>query len=100
MYFRKDGPMKKITKANVTLAAALLALFSLALISAQARTHNKHKKGDFVYVCACLKTKSCPCMSEAKTEGPCACGTHGGPPMQRVASDSNWAKQNRDTLAQ
>jgi hypothetical protein len=33
-----------------------------------------------VYVCACLKTKSCPCMTEAKMEGPCACGTHGGPP--------------------
>lgn len=52
-----------------------------------------------VYVCACLKTKSCSCMTEAKMEGPCACGTEGGPPMKAVSADSGWAKQNRDELA-
>ena len=35
-----------------------------------------------VYVCACLKTKSCECMTEAKMEGPCACGTAGGTPAE------------------
>jgi hypothetical protein len=52
-----------------------------------------------VYVCACLKTKSCSCMTEAKTGGPCACGTEGGPPLEAVPKDSAWAKENRDALA-
>jgi len=56
------------------------------------------KKG-VVYVCACLKTKSCFCMTEAKSEGPCACGTTGGPPLKAVPSDSDWAKQNREALS-
>jgi hypothetical protein len=43
-----------------------------------------------VYVCACLKTKSCSCMTEAKMEGP---------PMKAVPPDSDWAKQNREALA-
>jgi hypothetical protein len=56
-------------------------------------------KGAVVYVCACLKTKSCSCMTEAKMEGPCACGTAGGPPLKAVPRDSSWAKENRDALA-
>jgi hypothetical protein len=56
-------------------------------------------KGRVVYVCACLKTKSCGCMTEAKMEGPCACGTEGGPPMKPVSPDSDWAKENRKALA-
>ncbi len=56
-------------------------------------------KKDLVYVCACLKTKSCSCMTEAKTEGPCACGTQGGPPLKAVPRDSAWAKENREALA-
>jgi len=51
-----------------------------------------------VYVCACLKKKSCFCMTEAKMEGPCACGTGGGPPMKAVSSDSDWARANREAL--
>lgn len=95
----------KLTKAHVSLAAAALALCALALIPAKARTHNQSPrnsppKGKVVYVCACLKTKSCSCMTEAKMEGPCACGTEGGPPMKPVPSDGDWAKQNRDALAE
>ena len=52
-----------------------------------------------VYVCACLKTKSCSCMTESKMEGPCACGTAGGPPLKAVPRDSDWAKENREELA-
>lgn len=59
----------------------------------------KSDKNNVVYVCACLKTKSCFCMTEAKMQGPCACGTEGGPPMKAVPADSEWAKQNRDALA-
>lgn len=56
-------------------------------------------KGKVVYVCACLRTKSCSCMSMAKTEGPCACGTEGGPPMKAVPANSAWAKENRQALS-
>ena len=57
------------------------------------------QKTKVVYVCACLELKSCSCMTEAKMEGPCACGTQGGPPMKAVPHDSDWAKENREQLA-
>jgi hypothetical protein len=83
-------------------------LLLLTFISADARSSGKREKADkggqtqnkkVVYVCACLKDKSCSCMTEAKMEGPCACGTQGGPPLKAVPADSDWAKQNRDELA-
>jgi hypothetical protein len=84
---------------------AILSLVLLAFLSSSAippaRGSKKQAKAKekVVYVCACLGTQSCSCMTEAKTEGPCACGTQGGPPMKAVAPDSNWAKENRDALA-
>jgi hypothetical protein len=82
-------------------ALALISTFALAQTSAvKAQPAAKAKtKVDIVFVCACLKTESCPCMTEAKMEGPCACGTEGGPPLRAVPRDSNWAKANRDALA-
>jgi len=90
------------------LTAQVLALISLLAfipsndgsqdqtVEAQSK---KQKKGDVVYVCACLQSKSCSCMTEAKMEGPCACGTEGGPPLKAVPKDSEWARENRDALA-
>ena len=72
-------------------------LLLLTLLSTDAGSSSKSKKT--VYVCACLQTKSCACMTEAKMQGPCACGTEGGPPMKAVDADSDWAKQNREALA-
>lgn len=89
-------------------SSVLALLLSLAFIpssdgsqSAPATDPQSHSKNsnNVVYVCACLKTKSCSCMTEARMEGPCACGTEGGPPMKAVQSDSDWAKQNREALA-
>lgn len=90
----------------------VLSLFLLASLSSSGGSANQEghqpavesqnqaqTKSKVVYVCACLTTKSCSCMTEAKMEGPCACGTHGGPPMKPVASDSDWAKENRKALA-
>ena len=77
-------------------AAAVLTLLLLALLSSSG---GFAKEKSVVYVCACLQTKSCSCMTEAKMEGPCACGTQGGPPMKAVAPDSDWAKENRDALS-
>ena len=88
------------------LACALLLLLSVAYVPADAGASGKRDKGDkkptkaMVYVCACLKDKSCSCMTEAKSEGPCACGTQGGPPLKEVPADSDWAKENRDALAE
>ncbi len=96
--------MKKMTKGHVTLTLAAAGVFLLALIPTMGRVPDPpapktQKKADLVYVCACLQTKSCTCMTEAKMEGPCACGTQGGPPLKAVPADSAWAKQNRDELA-
>jgi hypothetical protein len=84
---------------------ALLSLLVLSPSSGRSQDHSKDandaqgQKKSVVYVCACLKTKSCFCMTEAKMEGPCACGTKGGPPLKAVPSDSDWAKENREALA-
>jgi hypothetical protein len=93
--------MAKMIKTRAILALTAVALPLLAIVPANGGTpKDKQKNTDVVYVCACLQTKSCSCMSEAKTEGPCACGTEGGPPMKEVGAHSDWAKQNRDALAQ
>ena len=91
------------------LISVLSLLPLLAFASADAGSSSKSDKSSkekqaqvkkVVYVCSCLKNKSCSCMTEAKTEGPCACGTEGGPPMKAVPADSDWAKQNREALSQ
>lgn len=87
-----------------TTAALFVSLLLLAFIPSPGGSQNQAQtsaqgKSNVVYVCACLKTKSCSCMTEAKTEGPCACGTQGGPPLKAVPRDSAWAKENRDALA-
>jgi hypothetical protein len=83
-------------RSRMRFAGAVLSLMLLAFLSSSGGS-SKEKK--VVYVCACLQTKSCACMTEAKMEGPCACGTQGGPPMKAVQTDSDWAKENRDALA-
>jgi hypothetical protein len=95
--------------AKRTRAIAVFALFSLLAFmpSSESQDHAQNPVNNksqtetksVVYVCACLKTKSCSCMTEAKMEGPCACGTKGGPPLKAVSSDSSWAKDNREALA-
>jgi len=89
---------------RITLTSVLLLLISVAYVPADAGLSPKRDKDqksakNMVYVCACLGNKSCSCMTEAKTEGPCACGTQGGPPLKAVPADSDWAKENRDALA-
>lgn len=97
--------MRKRVRLISVLGLLLLLAFASADAgpSSQSEKSNKEDQGyskKVVYVCACLKNKSCSCMTEAKMEGPCACGTEGGPPMKEVPADSDWAKQNRDSLAQ
>jgi hypothetical protein len=96
----------KLTPAAFVVLSLLVFLTSSG--SSQDRTRNPpaidtqsptQMNSKVVYVCACLKTKSCSCMTEAKTEGPCACGTEGGPPLKAVPKDSDWAKENRKALS-
>ena len=91
---------------RTTLTCLSVSLLLIAYLPADARLSGKHSKMEkedsskrIVYVCACMKDKSCSCMTEAKMEGPCACGTQGGPPMKAVGADSDWAKENREALA-
>ena len=87
-------------KQTLFTAALFVSLLLLACIPSPGGSKTpKQSKDDVVYVCACLSTKSCSCMTEAKTEGPCACGTQGGPPLKAVPRDGDWAKENRDALA-
>lgn len=88
--------MRKRKLLGIVAGVSLLALVQAGATLAPA--NKKAKK--YVYVCSCMGSQSCACMSEALREGPCACGTQGGPPMQRVESQSNWAKANRDAMAQ
>ena len=95
--------MKHQVGFNVSLFGLVLSLVLICLTNGSrgmaADDSRDHGKSNMVYVCACLKTKSCFCMTEAKMQGPCACGTQGGPPMKAVPSDSDWAKDNREALA-
>lgn len=91
---------KSVARASVMLLLLCVASYAaLRSPSSSAARTEKSNRSDVVYVCACLKTKSCSCMTEAKTEGPCACGPKGGPPMKGVPRDSDWAKENREALA-
>lgn len=87
-----------------TICSGVFLLMLVAYIPAGSsrgyeKPEKEHSTKKIVYVCACMGNKSCSCMTEAKTEGPCACGTQGGPPLKPVAADSDWAKENRDALA-
>lgn len=92
-------------KSGVRISCFVALLVCLAFSPTDATSASKQQKEDqaqskkVVYVCACLGNRSCACMTEAKMEGPCACGTQGGPPLKAVAPDSDWARQNRDELA-
>jgi hypothetical protein len=93
-------------RARMKFAGGVTALSFLSLLflySANGGPRNPSPratdKNKVVYVCACLQTKSCDCMTMAKTGGTCACGPQGGPPLKAVPRDSDWAKANRDALA-
>jgi hypothetical protein len=95
--------MKKVAIGLIgSMALVVMLFFTLGLAaSARSATAQKMKmaeNGNTVYVCSCMKTKSCPCMTEAKMEGKCACGAK-APDMKAVPRDSAWARHNREVLA-
>ena len=106
-FYGDSGAKGQAMRKRTGLTAGLFVLLLLlALIPVPGGSQNQlpgtmqmQNKGNVVYVCACLKSRSCECMTEAKSEGPCACGTQGGPPLKAVPSDSSWARENRSQLA-
>lgn len=84
---------KRFTSMSV-LSVVALALGLAVAPWAVARSAHPQAKGKDVYVCACMKTSSCPCKSMANKAGKCPCGDE----MKAVARDSEWAKTNRKGL--
>jgi len=81
-----------LTSKSVLLGMALVFCLGLVQIGS-ARTPQETAKKD-VYVCACMGSKSCPCMGMSNKEGKCVCGDE----MKAVPRDSAWAKHNRKEL--
>ncbi len=78
---------------------AVLPVVALAMCLAFApivsgRPARPQTKSTDVYVCACMKTSSCPCKSMSNKAGKCPCGDE----MKAVSRDSEWAKTNRKAL--
>lgn len=87
---------KRTLIAVLVLAGALI--FPLGFMTAKGKSAKSMKMNSReVYVCSCMKTKSCPCMTEANMEGHCACGMK-SPEMKAVPRDSAWARTNRRNL--
>jgi hypothetical protein len=100
--------MTRRAKLARRVAGISILSFSLLYVTSYGASPNaslsdkhskKQDKNDVVYVCACLNTRSCSCMTMAKTGGVCACGPKGGPPLKAVPRDGEWAKENRQALA-
>ena len=84
----------KVRMTGRTLLLGMAVAFCLGLVQVgSARTPQETAKKD-VYVCACMKTKSCPCMGMSNKAGKCTCGDE----MKAVPRDSAWAKRNRKEL--
>lgn len=88
---------KRMTTAALVLAGALILPFSFSAAAKGSPAKEMKMNSRTVYVCSCMKTKSCPCMTEANMEGKCACGTK-SPDMKAVPRGSAWARTNRRNL--
>lgn len=83
----------RFTNRAILFGAVLALCLALAPL-ASPRSAQPQAKSKDVYVCACMKTSSCPCKAMANKAGKCPCGDE----MKAVARDSKWAKDNRKGL--
>ena len=81
-------------KAALLGMGIALCLGLVQISSARPAKSEMASKGKDVYVCACMKDKSCPCMGMSNKEGKCVCGKE----MKAVPRDGEWAKHNRKEL--
>jgi hypothetical protein len=81
-----------LVRSSLAIAASglLLTLGLAAPFQSSAKPGTKD-----VYVCACMKTSSCPCASMANKAGKCPCGDE----MKAVARNGKWANTNRAELS-
>ena len=77
-----------------SLAIAAWGLFLSLALGAPSQTSSKSGAND-VYVCACMKTSSCPCASMSNKAGKCPCGDE----MKAVPRNGKWAATNRKELS-
>lgn len=56
----------------------------------------QEKESNSVYVCACMKTSSCPCAAMSNKAGKCPCGND---EMKAVSRSGKWAAANRKSLS-
>jgi hypothetical protein len=91
-----------VRRLMASTAIAVMLIFSFGLAASgknnSAQETKEKTASNTVYVCSCMKTKSCPCMTEANMAGKCACGEK-SPDMKEVARNSAWARHNRMALA-
>ncbi|HZU42999.1 MAG TPA: hypothetical protein VE994_10035 [Terriglobales bacterium] len=88
---------KRTITAALVLAGALILPFCFGAAAKGRPAKDTKMSSRMVYVCSCMKTKSCPCMTEANMEGHCACGMK-SPEMKAVPRNSAWARTNRKAL--
>jgi hypothetical protein len=80
---------------RASLMMAVLGVFLGLAAAAPSQGESKSAAKD-VYVCACMKTSSCPCASMSNKAGKCPCGDE----MKAVERGGKWAAANRKALAQ
>jgi hypothetical protein len=83
----------RLTLGAILSGAALALCLAFTPIVSGQPAHPQQKSKD-VYVCACMKTSSCPCKSMSNKAGNCPCGTE----MKAVDRNSKWAETNRKAL--
>ncbi len=84
----------RLTSRTVLLGMAVALCLGLVEIGAARPAQMSASKSKDVYVCDCMGTSSCPCMSMANKEGKCPCGKE----MKAVPRNSAWAKHNLKEL--
>ena len=81
--------------AGLCFVALMLAFSATLGMSMGPKGAQAAEKSSDVYVCACMKTSSCPCANMSNKAGKCPCGDE----MKAVPRNGKWANANRKSLA-
>jgi hypothetical protein len=87
---------RKSLFVRVSLAIAAGGVFLTLALAAPSQTSSTTAAKE-VYVCACMKTASCPCAAMSNKAGKCPCGHDD---MKAVAKNGKWAATNRKELSE
>jgi len=81
--------------AGPGFVALMLAMTAILGMGVPPKPASGAQKSSSVYVCACMKTSSCPCANMSNKAGKCPCGDE----MKAVPRHGKWANDNRKSLA-